>query len=64
MARQVQDPTAYAAGYRDPVRATNPYTPTELVTSATPANVPIVGVLAIAGAVLLFEHFRRRRGGK
>lgn len=61
MARQVDDQTAYAASYRDPVRPVNPYTPTELVT-AGPANLPIVGVVVVAAAVLLLEHLRRKRG--
>lgn len=62
MARQVSDQTAFAASYRDPVRAVNPYTPTELVTTGAPVNVPIVGIAVVAGLVLLFEHLRRRRG--
>ena len=35
MARQVADQTAYAASYRDPVRATNPYVPTRLITGGS-----------------------------
>lgn len=62
MARQVMDQTAYAPSYNDPVRSTNPYTPTELVTKATAAQVPLVGILVVAGGILLLEHFRRRRG--
>lgn len=62
MARQVADQTAYAASYRDPVRPVNPYTPTELVTSGGTSQVPIVGVVVVAGALLLLEHLRRRRG--
>lgn len=62
MARQVSDQTAYAASYRDPVRAVNPYTPTELVTGGEATNLPIVGVVLVAGLVLWLEHRRRRRG--
>ena len=62
MARQVVDQTAYAAGYRDPVRPVNPYTPTELVTNGGSPSVPVLGVVAIAGIILLFEHMRRKRG--
>jgi hypothetical protein len=62
MARQVDDQTAYAASYRDPVRASNPYTPTQLVTSGATSNVPIIGVAVVAGVILLLEHRRRRRG--
>lgn len=62
MARQVEDQTAYAASYRDPVRAINPYTPTELVTTGQASNVPIIGVLVVAGLILYLEHRRRRKG--
>lgn len=62
MARQVDDQTAYAASYRDPVRPVNPYTPTQLVTSGAVSNVPIIGVAVVAGVILLLEHRRRRRG--
>jgi hypothetical protein len=62
MARQVADQTAYAGSYRDPVRAINPYTPTELVTGGQAPHVPIVGIAVLAGAVLLFEHLRRKKG--
>ncbi|OLE23431.1 MAG: hypothetical protein AUG49_15970 [Catenulispora sp. 13_1_20CM_3_70_7] len=61
MAIQVADQTGYARGYQDPVRAVNPYTPTELVMAGNP-QLPIVGVVALAGAVLLLEHLRRKRG--
>lgn len=63
MARQVDDQTAFAASYRDPVRAVNPYTPTELVTGGhSTTTMPIIGVAVVAGAILLLEHLRRRRG--
>jgi hypothetical protein len=62
MARQVADQTAYAASYGDPVRAVNPYTPTELVTGGQAARLPIVGVLLIVGLIVFLEHRRRRRG--
>lgn len=62
MARQVDDQTAYAAGYRDPVRAANPYTPTELVTTGGATNLPIIGVVLVAATIYLLEHHRRRRG--
>jgi hypothetical protein len=61
MAIQVADQTGYAPGYKDPVRAINPYTPTELVTAGSP-QLPIVGVAVLAGAILLLEHLRRKRG--
>jgi len=63
VAIQVADQTGYARGYQDPVRPVNPYTPTELVTAGNP-NLPIVGVVAVAGGILLLEHLRRRRGGR
>ena len=62
MARQVADQSGYAAGYRDPVRAVNPFTPTQLVTGGSTPHLPIVGVAVVAGLILVFEHFRRRRG--
>jgi len=62
VARQVQDQTAYAPGYNDPVRSINPYTPTELVTTGARPSVPIVGVVVVAGVILLLEHLRRKRG--
>jgi hypothetical protein len=62
MAIQVADQTGYARGYQDPVRSVNPYTPTELVMAGVYPQVPIVGVVALAGAVLLLEHLRRKRG--
>jgi hypothetical protein len=61
MASQVADQTGYAPGYKDPVRPVNPYTPTELVTASNP-NLPIVGVIVVAGGILLLEHLRRKRG--
>jgi hypothetical protein len=64
VARQVEDQTAYAAGYRDPVRAANPYTPTELVRTGGQPNLPIVGVVVVAVLLLWLEHRRRRRGGR
>lgn len=63
MARTVDDQTAYAASFRDPVRPVNPYTPTQSVV-AGPTRLPVVGVVVVAGAILLLEHFRRRRGGR
>ena len=62
MARQVQDQTAYAPGFNDPVRAINPYTPTELVMTGQAPHLPILGVLVVAGGILLLEHLRRKRG--
>lgn len=62
MARQVDDQTAYAASYRDPVRAVNPFTPTELVTGGSTTTMPIIGVAIVAAGILLLEHLRRRRG--
>lgn len=64
MARQVADQNGYAPGYADPVRAINPYTPTELVTTGDTPALPIIGVAVVAGAILLLEHLRRKRGGK
>jgi hypothetical protein len=63
MARQVADQTAYAAGFRDPVRAVNPFTPTELVTTGQATSLPIVGVIVIAALILFLEHRRRRSRG-
>jgi hypothetical protein len=63
MARQVQDQTAYARGaFTDPVRAVNPYTPSELVTTGAPAQLPVLGIAIVAGLVLWFEHMRRKKG--
>lgn len=62
MARQVADQAGYALGYDDPVRAINPYTPAELVTTGSRPTVPIVGVIVVAAALLILEHLRRRRG--
>jgi hypothetical protein len=62
MARQVQDQTAYAASYRDPVRAINPFTPTEAIHTGSTTTLPVMGVVIVAGAILLLEHLRRRRG--
>lgn len=64
MARQVEDQTAYAASYRDPVRAINPYTPSQLVVSGSTTTLPIIGVVVVAAVILLLEHLRRKRGGK
>jgi hypothetical protein len=62
MARQVADQTAYAASYRDPVRAVNPMVPTQLVNGGQAPSLPLIGVLVVAGLILLLEHRRRRRG--
>jgi hypothetical protein len=62
MARQVEDQAGYAQGYMDPVRAINPFTPSELVRSSGTPTIPIVGVVVVAGALLLLEHLRRKRG--
>lgn len=62
MARQVADQAAFAASYNDPVRAANPYTPTELVTGGSRTTLPIIGVVVVAALILLLEHLRRRRG--
>ena len=62
MARQVQNQAGYALGYNDPVRAINPYTPSELVTTGSATSMPIIGVAVVAGLILLLEHLRRRRG--
>lgn len=63
MARQVADQNAYAASYNDPVRAVNPYTPSELVTGGhSTTSMPIIGVVVVAAAILLLEHLRRKRG--
>lgn len=63
MARQVADQTAFAASFRDPVRAVNPYVPTELVTGGEAPALPIIGVLVVAGLLYVLEHRRRRRKG-
>lgn len=62
MARQVENQAGYAPGYGDPVRAVNPYTPTETVSTGSTTNMPIIGVVVVAGAILLLEHLRRKRG--
>jgi hypothetical protein len=62
VARQVADQAGYAAGYNDPVRAVNPFTPTELVSTGSTTSLPIVGVVVLAAAMLYLEHRRRRRG--
>lgn len=61
MARQVADQAGYAPGYNDPVRAVNPFTPSELVTTGQAPSLPIVGLLVLAGVVYWLEHRRRRR---
>lgn len=50
----------YPGASTDPVRANAPYTPVNLVDPTKAPTVPILGVLAIAGAVLLLEHFRHK----
>lgn len=62
MARQVTDQSAYAPGYNDPVRAVNPYTATQAITTGSTTSMPIIGVAVVAGAILLLEHLRRKRG--
>ena len=62
MARQVADQTAYAASYNDPVRAVNPFTPSELVTGGSTTTMPIIGVVVVAALILALEHLRRKRG--
>lgn len=61
MARQVADQNAYAASYNDPVRAINPFTPSELVMTGQPSSVPIIGVVLVAALILFLEHRRRGR---
>jgi len=62
MARQVENQAGYAPGYNDPVRAVNPYTATEAVTTGSTTTMPIIGVAVVAGGLLLLEHLRRKRG--
>jgi len=62
MARQVQDNMAFLASARDPVRAVNPYTPTETVVGKTTTHLPVLGIAVLAGLVLVFEHLRRKKG--
>lgn len=62
MARQVPDQAGYAPGYNDPVRAVNPYTASELVTTGSTTSMPIIGVVVVAAAIFLLEHLRRKRG--
>ena len=64
MAIQVDNQSAYAASYRDPVRPINPYVPTQLVVDGGSPTVPLLGIAVVAGVVLLFEHMRRKRGRK
>lgn len=61
MARQVADQNAYAASYNDPVRAINPFTPSELVTTGQAPSLPIIGVVLVAALLLFLEHRRRGR---
>jgi len=63
----VSDPRAdiprergYYPGGGDPVRNSNPWTPASGITGAAP-HVPVVGLLVLAGIVLVFEHFRKGR---
>jgi hypothetical protein len=49
----------YPGGY-DPIRNTTPYAPVSGNSGAAP-NVPVVGLVILAGIVLAFEHFRKGR---
>lgn len=54
----------YPGGSTDPVRSNAPFTPVTLVHTSDAPSIPILGVAIVAGLVLLFEHMRRRRGGR
>jgi hypothetical protein len=45
----------------DPIRASSPFAPVSGTLGAAP-RVPLLGIAIVAGVVLLFEHFRNKRG--
>ena len=45
----------------DPIRASSPFAPVS-GTLGTAPRVPVLGVAIVAGIILVFEHFRRKRG--
>lgn len=54
----------YPAGSTDPVRANAPYTPVEIVDPTGAPTLHITGILALVGAVVVFEWLRHKRFGK
>lgn len=44
----------------DPVRTSTPWSPATGITGAAP-NIPVMGILIVAGIILAFEHFRKGR---
>jgi hypothetical protein len=50
----------YNPGANDPIRGNTPWAPVTGNASAAP-QVPVVGLLVLAGVVLVFEHFRKGR---
>lgn len=50
----------YYPGSSDPIRGNSPYTPVSGNTAGAP-HVPVLGLVALAGIVLVFEHFRKGR---
>lgn len=64
---EVSDPRAdiprervFYPGTGDSVRNSNPWSPASGITGAAP-TVPVMGILILAGVVLVFEHFRKGR---
>ena len=51
---------SYYPATGDPVRSSNPWTPASGITGAAP-QIPVMGILILAGIVLVFEHFRKGR---
>lgn len=47
----------------DPVRASALFAPVS-GTLGTAPRVPVVGIAVVAGIILVFEHFRNKRGAK
>jgi hypothetical protein len=52
-------PTYYPGG-SDPIRGNSPYTPVSGNSGGAP-QVPVLGLVILAGIVLAFEHFRKGR---
>jgi len=45
----------------DPIRASSAYAPVSGTLGSAP-RIPLVGIAIVGGLILLFEHFRNKRG--